>query len=144
MTFTLVSVAALILSAPASKGDPIKAELKALEGTWELISMEEEGQPAPEKALKSISIVIKDDKLMVLADGKVIKAYVMTLDPTKKPKTMDWKPAPGAEEKGKEANGIYKLDGGQLTICLDEVGQRPTEFKGGDKRAIIVLKRPKR
>ena len=65
--------------------------------------------------------------------------YVISLAANAKPKRMDWRPA-----KPKDApwshRGIYKLDGGKLTICViarfakGDKKDRPTEFRTALRR----------
>jgi uncharacterized protein (TIGR03067 family) len=74
-------------------------------------------------------------------------ALKFTLNPEKKPKGIDIEMGVpvGTSE------GIYKLDGDELTICVASGGKngkpapRPTEFaaKKGEHHALFVLKRVK-
>ena len=137
---TAAALAGLLLGVPAPKEeDPVKAEMKALEGTWQVIDLQENGRPVGEKDLV---LVIVDGKLEVLSGGQLSKAYTITIDPAKKPKTID---LTSTKDKDRQARGIYKLEGDQLTICLEEgTDKRPADFKSGEKRSLVSVKRVKR
>ena len=69
----------------------------------------------------------------------------ITIDPTKKPKTIDYQVIDGPT-KGKKHLGIYELAGDTLKSCFGAPGaERPTDFtsKPGDKHTATVWKRAK-
>jgi uncharacterized protein (TIGR03067 family) len=68
------------------------------------------------------------------------------LNPSAKPKAIDLE---GGGADGGVAEGIYKLDGDELSICVisgmrnGKAAPRPTEFKASNDRkyALFVLKK---
>ena len=89
--------------------------------------------------------VCKGDKLTVIVGGQPFMKAKITIDPTKKPKTIDYLMTEGFT-KGKTQLGIYELDGDTLKSCFAGPGdERPTDFtsKSGDHRTLSVWKRQK-
>jgi uncharacterized protein (TIGR03067 family) len=141
--YSIALVAVVIVTAVSSADeDAVKAEIKSLEGTWQLVSATKDGKKTPEDVVKKIRVVIQGNKHSVYFEDKVVaKDVSFTLDPKKNPKTTtDTLP------DGKEIKGIYKLDGNTLTSCVAEVGKdRPSEFdsKPGSGHTLRVFKRVK-
>ena len=86
----------------------------------------------------------KGDKVTFLADveGASLNGS-FKLDPTKKPKTIDYT-FTGGPTKGQVQLGIYELDGERVKFCFAAPGKdRPTEFttKEGSARTLSVWKR---
>lgn len=124
------------------KGDA-KKELAKLDGTWQAQSMEVDGNKNDDA--KSFSVTIKDGKYSAKMGSDVYNEGKLTIDPTKKPKTLDVMPSKGDNE-GKTMQGIYELDGDTLKICLSQPdGDRPKEFAStaGSGRLNVVYKRQK-
>src|SRR5262249_45781648 len=123
----LVAGAALALAADEKKDDA-KDELKKFEGTWVLVSSEQNGEKAPEEALKKArpKATAKGDKVTLFAEDKEVMQLTFTVDPTKKPKTIDSTATTGPD-KGKKSLGIYEFDGDTLKICYNEK-ERPKDF----------------
>jgi uncharacterized protein (TIGR03067 family) len=124
----------------AANEDTAKAEMKKLEGTWQLLSAMKDGKGTPAEVVKKIRVVIKAGKHTVFfGDEVAAKEIPFAVDPTKDPKTtVDTLP------DGKEIKGIYKLDGDMLTSCVAEAGKdRPSEFdsKPGSGHTLRVFKR---
>jgi len=129
------------------KPDPVKEELKKLEGTWKYVSMEMRGKARLEKEFMGSTIVIKGDSMVVERDGKSTgEEAKMTIDPTKKPKTMDVVVAGKPDDAVLFSPAIYELDGDTLRICAGSE-EPPEEFKTTAETGnlqVIVLKREKR
>jgi uncharacterized protein (TIGR03067 family) len=137
-TLVLATMAAL----SAANEDAARVEMKAMEGTWQLVSAVRDGKETPDDVVKKIRVVIKDGKHSVyFGDKAAVKDIPFTVDPTKNPKTtVDTLP------DGREIKGIYKLDGDTLTSCVAEAGKdRPSEFasRPGSGHTLRVFKRMK-
>ena len=140
----------LLMAGFASAVDESKDGAKdkdALQGLWQAIALEANGEKAPDEATKGFQIRFKGDKLVFSPDTDN-REHTFTLDPKSKPKAMDLTPSDGPAKGKKVPCAIYKLDGDTLTICIDKEGKsgkRPTEFKtaAGDGFALLTLERIK-
>jgi uncharacterized protein (TIGR03067 family) len=137
---------------PAGDAQPVskaaKEEMAKLQGTWKVISWQAAGKDIPFG--ERVQVVVKGDTMALVADGKQAKAWTFSVDPSRKPKAMDWVIG---EEKA-PIPAIYALEGDDLRICfplLPKKGQktevkitRPESFETKDKPfGLFVLKREK-
>jgi len=114
--------------------------LKELEGTYELKSLMVGGKPAAEEMTKELKgIEIKGGELVIKLGARDDTAK-MSIDPTKKPATIDLTPK---NDKGEARLGIYKVEKGELTIVFARKGDRPTSFegKGEDEMKMVIAKK---
>jgi uncharacterized protein (TIGR03067 family) len=126
----------LVLPAAALWGDdvqPLAGDLKAMQGNWILNSNEVEAKWS-----------LEGDTLRVTLDDMVYVCKV-SLDSTASPRTIDFfvQQGPG-DVVGKTSLGIYKIDEGQVTLCVRRPGEsgRPTEFKDiEDETFLIVIRK---
>src|SRR5262245_30654267 len=122
----LMSVA--VLNAIGGAGDDVaKKDQLALQGSWKVISIEEEGGKLPDAEIKLMTVKIMGDKITV-SDKKTVVTVSFKLDPAKTPKAIDFKILDGPE-KGKSELGIYTIKGDTAKFCMNGPGkERPTEF----------------
>jgi uncharacterized protein (TIGR03067 family) len=137
LLFTLTLAALLPLPMLAQDGEATteaaKEEMKKLEGTWNIVSMEMGGQPVPLDKAGFAQLVFKGDRMSFGREGKAVKTFGFRLDPAKKPKAMDWI---YLDEKGlNPLPAIYALDGDELRLCF------PLLPKKGEG-AGVVIRRP--
>jgi RNA polymerase sigma factor (sigma-70 family) len=120
-----------------------EAASESLDGTWSAVGIEEDGEKAPAEVVKKFRMVIKGHEMTINPDtenrrasfklypGKTLNAIVMT-------------PADGPA-KGKPVVGIYSLEKGRLTLCMDRRNgtAKPTEFatSPGSGLALLILTR---
>jgi uncharacterized protein (TIGR03067 family) len=152
MTLTvgsLIVAASLAVSPSAadkSQEDAVKKELKKFEGKWTLVSREINGKDALGDEFKRFKIIYDDaGRVTVEKDNAVIARATVTIDPTKKPATMDITYMQG-DCKGKTYRAIYKIADDTYTICLSPTGrERPQDFASKPDSNVILetLKREK-
>jgi uncharacterized protein (TIGR03067 family) len=136
----------LLLGADKDKKDPVKEELKKLQGTWEATKVTYNGDDLSEDDTGKISMTVKGDEATVGANKTIKEEYrkiKLKLDPTVMPRTVDVV-IKGGGKKGVTLEGIYKLEKDKLTICTKVLGMdRPDKFASpaGDSIVLIVMKR---
>jgi uncharacterized protein (TIGR03067 family) len=121
-----------------------KTDLRALDGTWDVVSIEvagrkvEVGKGSPDK------IVIKDGKLTIWAQEKpfaIFKDGELELDSKKTPKEIDI-----VLPDGLRIPGIYELKDKELKIVIpkapnspDESLARPQSFDTKGKAVLLLI-----
>lgn len=139
-THALLIVAAGLLVAADAKDD-----LKKMQGTWTMVSGEQDGEKITEQTIKSGKLVIKEDHHIVLIGDATIKG-THKLDASKKPSTIDASDTDGPY-KGKTLLGIYEITDDTFKVCFAAPGKdRPKEFttKGGAAHIFHVWKKEKK
>jgi RNA polymerase sigma factor (sigma-70 family) len=118
------------------------ARAESLQGVWKAVRCELDGRDVPPWDLK---LVIMDARIWV-HDAGLRREYGYRLDPTRRPRHIDWIPAFG-ENQGKAIQGIYQLDDDGLVFCTagPRDSARPTAFKtqAGRQSFLMVLRREK-
>jgi uncharacterized protein (TIGR03067 family) len=116
--------------------------MEALQGVWNIVSLEIDGRTLPAPAIGGAKIVIQGDHFTSIGMGTPYEGTI-ALDPTAIPKTFDLNFVTGPET-GNTNLGIYELDGDVWRICLATRGTtRPTKFvaEPGTGVAVEVLER---
>jgi uncharacterized protein (TIGR03067 family) len=130
-----------------AKEEAIKKDRMKYEGTWQVVSLEVDGNKSDEQDAKKITVVNDvDGKWRLEVDGKVIARGTSEIDPTKKPKAVDLTETEG-DDKGKTALGIYEVGDDERKVCYAKPGmERPDDFSApaGSGRILAVLKRLKK
>jgi len=122
VVFTTISTIAF---ADDLEDEAIKKDRKHIEGTWRIVSLEIDGKKSMEEDIKKLTVVNGSDGTWSLrVDDIEISKGTSTIDPTKKPKTIDF------VVDGKDHYlGIYELGENTRKLCFAPSGQeRPTEF----------------
>ena len=143
----LIGLAAVAISpAWAEENEAVKKDLAQLQGEWSMVSGSADGQPMPAQMLKQMKRVCKGDEATTTMAGQLYLKAKITIDPSKKPKTIDYQMTDGFT-KGKKQLGIYEVEGDSFKACFGKPGaERPTDFtsKPGDGRTLSVWKREKK
>ena len=107
-------------------------DLDGLQGTWNIVSLEMDGQKVPGGGAR---IVVRGDRFTTIAMGAIYEGTV-AVDRSCTPMTMDYLLADGRTQAG-----IWALEGKRLTTCFGMPGAaRPSEFASipGDGRTLTV------
>lgn len=137
--------AAAFLVARAADNQVVQKDMDLLQGEWAMVSGMADGYPIPDEMLPNSKRVCKGDELTATVGGQLVMKARITIDPTKKPKTIDYQVFDGPT-KGQKHLGIYELDGDTLRSCFGAPGaERPTNLtsRPGDKLTATVWKRNK-
>jgi uncharacterized protein (TIGR03067 family) len=130
----------LAFALPAAAQDDAAKAMKALEGTYTLVSLTVAGKQLPKPEKDRESFAVRDGKFIAVSpDGKKEDALAMKLDGA----NVDFT-EPG-KKGGPHMVGVYKLDGKTLTICVvesDRPADRPKDVAAtGDKVVTFVLEK---
>ena len=131
-TLVLAACAAHVaLAQVPDKARLIAKDYEALTGRWQLVKSVIDGQPVPEAEVKATVLITDHDEFRFPADARVGTAPLgkFTIDPTKRPKTVD-STALSGPDKGKVTKGIYEITNGtNKRACWGKPGEpRPTDF----------------
>jgi len=120
-------VVGLVTAGP--REDPVKKELRLFQGSWQALSaIRLDGKPLAADQLKTTTIAIEGNKFTLRTrDDKITGTF--SIDPTKKPKTMDGDFTFNGGTSGKFV-GIYEIDGDRRRSCINVAGtNRPTKMQ---------------
>ena len=118
-----------------------KTDLNALQGGWDVVTVELDGQEIVAVPLEA-RITVKGGRFVTSGMGAEYAGDVK-LDETARPKRFDLRFTTGPQQ-GTTALGIYELKGDSWRMCLTTRGtKRPTKFatKGGTGLALQTLVR---
>ena len=141
----LIVLAATMLL--AAETDDVAQGAKALQGKWHTVAGEAQGKPFSKDGIPPFTIVIAGNGKSTGQMPKNEFRFTITVDPTKKPKTIENLFESG-DEKGKKQYGIYKLEGDRFTVCVTPASSakvdRPKDFATKDtKNVVFVFERVK-
>ncbi|MDZ4687851.1 MAG: TIGR03067 domain-containing protein [Planctomycetaceae bacterium] len=135
-----------VATAVDAKDEAIKKDRKLIEGTWRVIAVEIDGNKLEGEAARKFSVVNGNDGTWSLrSDGNEVSKGPSTIDPTMKPKTIDFTPSEG-EGKGELHLGIYELGEKTRKLCIAPPGKgRPAEFTSpaGSEFNLVTFEREK-
>jgi RNA polymerase sigma factor (sigma-70 family) len=142
--FATREASGLMLLVLKREPDEARRDREKLQGTWQAVSGEGNGQPLADGYVKSYKATFTGDRVKLTADDSGEGTY--TLDPTQKPKAIDFRVSDGPGGRTAEAIGIYEVEGDTLKLCMVEArdgNQRPTEFAARGKEVLLVFQRTK-
>jgi uncharacterized protein (TIGR03067 family) len=127
----LVSLSSALAQQPPDKATLIRQDYDALTGRWQLVKSIVDGKAVPEAVVKETVLITDHNEFRFPADARVGTAPLgkFTIDPTKRPKTVD-STALSGPDKGKVTKGIYEIiDANNKRACWGKAGgTRPTDF----------------
>jgi uncharacterized protein (TIGR03067 family) len=142
----LLILIATVLIAADKPDDASKKDLDALQGDWVAVTQVVDGQKGSDDETQSLFRTVKDNGYTVSFFDKPVGKGTFTIDATKKPKTIDARPATAAKD-APAMLGIYEIDGDTFRVCFARAGQeRPKEFesKADSGHTLTVWKREKK
>ena len=127
-----ILVVCFFTAAIAAAADKTANDAKELQGVWQAVRLEANGEARPDGEVKELQIVFKGNEVFAVKPEGEDPHLKFKVNPGKTPKTMDLTVMEGSD-KGKTAAGIYSLKDGRLQVCINIFGQdtsqRPKEFK---------------
>ena len=128
------------------------ADTAKLNGTYSIVSGEEEGKAIPKERIEGSTIIFTDKTVAGTdKDKKEFFAATYTVDTGKTPWVITMTnasrgAAPAKDDKkpgeAMTSTGLIKADGDTVTIVYAlPGGKAPTEFKTGEKQQMFVMKR---
>jgi uncharacterized protein (TIGR03067 family) len=146
--FVGVLLAAITTLAVAgdAKDAAIKKDRKQIEGTWRVVALEVDGNKSTEQDVKKLTVVNGSNGTWSLrSEDKEMNKGTSTIDPTKKPKSIDFTITEG-DGMGDQHLGIYELGEKTRKLCFGSAGRkRPTEFSSapGSGHILVTFERDK-
>jgi uncharacterized protein (TIGR03067 family) len=145
-TAFLMGLAAVAMTTAWAEDEAaIKKDRVQLQGEWSMVSGSADGNPMPDAMRETAKRVCKGDETTVTIGEQLLMKAKFTIDPSRKPKTIDYQMIDGPT-KGKKQLGIYEVAGDTVKFCFGSPGsERPPDFtsKPGDGRTLSVWKRKK-
>jgi uncharacterized protein (TIGR03067 family) len=145
----LMSAAGLLVAADAPKEEAARKEFKRLEGTWVMVSGQRDGEKIADEHAKNRRITWKGREVVVVTPHQSKEAIrgTVTVDPTKRPREMDWVRSAGPDA-GRAHHAIYEFLGeDEYRVCFAPPGKgRPRDFKAeaGSGHTLHVWKRARK
>lgn len=130
----------VIVFAEDSIEELIKKDRKRIEGTWKVVSLEVNGNKSADEDARKLSVINgSDGTWRLLSEGVEISRGTSTIDPTRKPKSLDFTASDGGG-KGENYFAIYELGENTRKMCFAPPGKdRPTEFKSTAESEHILV-----
>jgi uncharacterized protein (TIGR03067 family) len=139
LTFFLAGLAFTVIVAAASAGNPadeaIEKGRQECAGRWRATALEVDGVDWTPRGARPFTLVMRADGSWSLRyEKKELSKGTSTIDPTKKPKTIDFWPRSGLGVLGKDYpwwQGVYEIGPGGGRLCFaSSINGRPAEFSG--------------
>lgn len=110
-----------------------------IQGVWNCTSATIDGRPLAEETAKTLKLTLTADRYKSERGDQVLFDSTYSVDAKKNPKQINMVGTEG-ELKGKAALGIYKIDGGTLTICYVMPGkERPSDFDSQPQSGVFLV-----
>ncbi len=134
--WAIVATALIALPACTRRGQDgqSKKDHAALQGEWEVVSAESNGEAPPPGFLIGAKVAFSGNQSTLLG-----KEATFELDASKRLRQIDF-----VHVKSRQI-GIYELDGDSLKLCVGPPDDRPKEFKTKPRtdHSLLILKRKK-
>src|SRR5262249_32490151 len=114
---------------PPAKAPP-KSDAELLQGEWELMALEQNGQPAAADKIRGRRLTIQGDRF-ALAKEEWLDNCSFRVDSDKNPKQIDLQNLTPVAGRNPPHLGIYDLRGDTFRLCLSLWGSNPRPAKLG-------------
>jgi uncharacterized protein (TIGR03067 family) len=147
-----LGILTLFVGLPARAQDDSEKDLKALQGKWTVVSLEENGKDDLPKG--GVTVEFKGSKAVYLEANQKPEEAEIKLNAGETPRQMDLTLAADPKDKndkGLKIQAIYQLEGDTLKICYKSPAnlkgatetERPKEFDSKNGGLLMQLKRAK-
>ncbi len=122
--------------------NPMK-DTEQLAGVWSCVAATVDGKPLPVETARLLKLTFSGNHYKTEKGDQVLFDSTYIVKPSATPKEISIVGTEG-ELAGKEAQGIYSLEGDTLTICHTMPGEpRPPRFESaaGSKAYLVVWQR---
>lgn len=133
---------ALAAAVAVAQTDP---RARRLQGTWDLVSLEQAGEKVADAAVRGRALTIGGQSYMVRQGNAVLQAGVISTPAAGDKRVVNVTILQG-QDSGSFLLGIYQLADDTLTLCFDAGGvNRPNDIRSaeGGKQSVAVYKRRK-
>lgn len=127
----------------ASQTDPEAADRERYAGTWRVVSIEANGEVAPQDDRVILVENAPDGSWTLTVDGREVNRGTSSMDPLAAPKEIDLEITAG-DGSGSILKGIYEVDEKTRRLCFRGGNEwRPREFSGaaGSRSVLVVFER---
>jgi uncharacterized protein (TIGR03067 family) len=139
----VIGFALIVTAGPRTRAqeDAAQADLKRLQGTWLIESVEQGGKKTD--VLAGGKMVFTENEHSIRRSGAPENTWAKgahKIDTSQSPKHFDIDPRTGPNV-GKTHLGIYEIDGDRCRICFADppTDDRPAEFKSKDGTHLVLL-----
>ena len=150
LDIVIVVVTGLLAAATLARSHPLQGsgdDAAAVQGDWVCVAATVDGKALDEKVTSRLRLVLTADRFRTQrGDEEVLFDSTYRLDSGHDPKQIEMTGTEG-EAAGRQALGIYALEGDTLRICYTMPGaERPKEFesKPGSKAFLVTWTRDRK
>jgi len=112
---------------------------KELLGNWVVVKVVGKGPGGP--VPNDLMLTFEKDKMVVNVGDRDKLTHKYVIDAKKKPPHIDFTDG----NSGKKIEGIYKIDKGELYLCIGEAtNRRPANFDGKEEPVIVMKRQQKK
>ena len=108
---------------------------RALQGIWNVKALSHDGESQATDTLVRRQALVSGGVMRFLDGGKMLEKYVYKLDASVEPGTIT------LTRDKRQLHGIYRIRGDELTLCINTVGEIPTEFAAAGSVDLYTLRR---
>ena len=139
-TITFV-VVLLFVAGAAARQDALSKELTALQGNWNIVSVN--GQAVSDQGV-ALSMAFSGNRYTQTLNGQIVESGTVKVDATKKPIAVDFSILEG-DDAGKLQLGILEIGDDTLRFAMSVAGatDRPATFEAGGSAGLFVMKKTK-